>query len=61
MEVINETLDKNIPPIIIVCYNNYKYVENTVKQIFKINEDYFRATRILNADFISKKNTNASS
>ena len=24
-------------PIIVICYNNYKYVDNTLKQIFKIN------------------------
>ena len=27
-------------PIIIVCYNNYKYVDNTIKQINNINPDY---------------------
>lgn len=27
-------------PIIIVCYNNFKYVDNTIKQLAKINEDY---------------------
>ena len=27
-------------PILIVCYNNYKYVDNTVQQIIKINQDY---------------------
>jgi FkbM family methyltransferase len=27
-------------PIIIISYNNYKYVENTVKQIAKLNEEY---------------------
>lgn len=26
-------------PIIIVCFNNYKYVENTVKQFININKD----------------------
>ena len=27
-------------PIIIVSYNNYRYVENTIQQIKKINESY---------------------
>ena len=35
-------------PIIIICYNNYKYVENTLKQIFKINEEYYKNIQILN-------------
>lgn len=30
-----------IVPIIIVSYNNYKYVENTMKQIYKINQEYY--------------------
>ena len=34
-------------PIIVICYNNYKYVENTLKQILKINEDYFNNIQIL--------------
>ena len=24
-------------PIVIICFNNHKYVENTIKQIIKIN------------------------
>jgi len=35
-------------PIIIVCYNNYKYVENTLKQILNINKEYYRNIQILN-------------
>jgi len=35
-------------PIIVVCYNNYKYVENTLKQIFKINTEYYKNIQILN-------------
>ena len=35
-------------PIIIVCYNNYKYVENTLLQIKKINKKYYENIRILN-------------
>ena len=34
-------------PIIVICYNNYKYVENTLKQINKINEEYFKNIYIL--------------
>jgi hypothetical protein len=29
-------------PIVVVCYNNYKYVENMIKQIKNINLDYYR-------------------
>jgi len=35
-------------PIIIICYNNYKYVKNTLSQIFKINKEYYKNTIILN-------------
>jgi FkbM family methyltransferase len=35
-------------PIIIVCYNNYQYVNNTLKQILKINKEYYRNIQILN-------------
>lgn len=34
-------------PIIIICFNNYKYVENTVLQILKINKEYYDNIRIL--------------
>jgi len=34
-------------PIVVICYNNYKYVENTIKQIFKINKHYFNNIKIL--------------
>lgn len=27
-------------PILIICYNNYKYVRNTIEQIRQINEEY---------------------
>lgn len=36
-----------IPPIIIISYNNYKYVENTVNQLLQINEEYFQHIQIL--------------
>lgn len=35
-------------PIVIICYNNYKYVENTLKQIASINNDYYTNIIILN-------------
>ena len=35
-------------PIIIICYNNYKYVENTMTQILKINKKYYDNIIILN-------------
>lgn len=34
-------------PIVVVCYNNYKYVENTLKQILRINEHYYKNIIIL--------------
>jgi len=35
-------------PIIIICYNNYKYVKNTLTQILKINKEYYKNIQILN-------------
>jgi len=35
-------------PIIIVCYNNYKYVQNTLEQILRINQDYYKNIQIIN-------------
>jgi len=35
-------------PIIIVCYNNYKYVDNTLSQLLRINKDYYKNVKILN-------------
>jgi hypothetical protein len=35
-------------PIIIICYNNHRYVENTLVQISKINIDYYKDIIILN-------------
>lgn len=34
-------------PIIVVCYNNYKYVENTLKQIKAINQHYYQNIYIM--------------
>lgn len=35
-------------PIIVVCYNNYSYVKNTLSQILKINKEYYKNIQILN-------------
>ena len=35
-------------PIIVVCYNNYKYVKNMLLQISKINKEYYKNIQILN-------------
>lgn len=34
-------------PILIISYNNYRYVDNTLKQIKKINEKYYRNIMII--------------
>jgi FkbM family methyltransferase len=39
-------MDLNIP-IVIICYNNHIYVENTVNQILKINKNYYKIILIL--------------
>lgn len=35
-------------PIVIVCYNNYKYVDNTINQILKYNNNYINDIILLN-------------
>jgi FkbM family methyltransferase len=35
-------------PIIVICYNNYLYVKNTLEQILKINKEYYKNIQILN-------------
>jgi len=35
-------------PIVIICYNNYKYVQNTLDQIKKINTEYYKNVQIVN-------------
>ena len=35
-------------PIVIICYNNYRYVENTLSQILRINKEYYNNIIILN-------------
>jgi hypothetical protein len=32
---------------VVICYNNYKYVENTLNQILQINEYYYNNIVIL--------------
>ena len=35
-------------PIVIICYNNYKYVQNTLDQIRKLNIEYYKNIQIVN-------------
>ena len=35
-------------PIIIICYNNYRYVQNTLLQILSTNKEYYKNIQILN-------------
>jgi len=35
-------------PIIVICYNNYLYVKNTLEQILKINKEYYKNIQIMN-------------
>jgi len=35
-------------PILIICYNNYKYVKNTMRQIKLINQNYYKNIHIVN-------------
>jgi len=35
-------------PIIIICYNNYLYVKNTLEQLLKINKECYKNIQILN-------------
>ena len=35
-------------PIIIICYNNYKYVLNTIEQLRRINKEYYKNIQIVN-------------
>jgi FkbM family methyltransferase len=34
-------------PILVICHNNHKYVENTLRQISKINKDYYKNIQII--------------
>ena len=35
-------------PILIICYNNYKYVDNTIKQLIKVNSSLEKDIIIIN-------------
>jgi FkbM family methyltransferase len=35
-------------PIVIICYNNYRYVKNTLLQILNINKDYYKNIIVVN-------------
>jgi FkbM family methyltransferase len=35
-------------PIVIICYNNYRYVQNTLSQILNINKEYYKNIIIIN-------------
>jgi FkbM family methyltransferase len=34
-------------PILVICHNNHKYVENTLRQISRINKDYYKNINII--------------
>jgi FkbM family methyltransferase len=34
-------------PMIVVCYNNYKYVENTIRQIGDVNKEYVQSIIVM--------------
>jgi FkbM family methyltransferase len=44
---LNNNIYIMIPPIIIISFNNYKYVENTINQLDKINKEYLKHIIIL--------------
>jgi GT2 family glycosyltransferase len=35
-------------PIVIICYNNYRYVQNTLSQLLNINKEYYKNIIIIN-------------
>jgi FkbM family methyltransferase len=43
---LNE-IESNQTPIVVISYNNYKYVDNTLKQILKLNKKYYKNIKIL--------------
>ena len=45
-------------PIIIICFNNYKYVKNTLAQILKKNKEYYKNIYILNNNSTCLKTIN---
>jgi FkbM family methyltransferase len=44
---MSEIANTEIIPIIIICYNNYKYVKNILNQIRRINIEYYKNIQIL--------------
>lgn len=46
IDIENSTICTGVP-IVIICYNNYKYVENTINQIKKINRMYTNFIKIM--------------
>jgi FkbM family methyltransferase len=45
-------------PILIICYNNYRYVKNTLDQIQRINKDYYKNIQIVNNNSTCKDTIN---
>jgi GT2 family glycosyltransferase len=41
-------------PIIIISYNNYKYIKNTLNQILKINKEYYKSILPIIGEYIEK-------
>ena len=35
-------------PIVIIAYNNYRYVQNTLSQLLNINKEYYKNIIIIN-------------
>jgi hypothetical protein len=48
MQSMNNNIEFPRIPIIIVCYNNHKYVENTIQQLYRINPELIRDIIIMN-------------
>ena len=43
---LNE-IESNQTPIVVISYNNYKYVDNTLKQILTLNKKYYKNIKIM--------------
>ena len=55
---LSEKISALAVPIIIVCYNNYKYVDNTITQIENINKDLISSVVIMdnNSEYTETRN-----
>jgi len=42
-------------PIIIICFNNYKYIDNTIKQLCNINQEHLESVIIMDNCSVCKK------